>query len=117
MDNDQTYNSIAFEMAGFETAKSTRKSVARGINTPDVLIIQHQDARDSVTDLATKRTNIRYEYWKTHTSTGKRYRVVRAVTSEVPELAETADLTAANVTFRAMVADADLIEDADAGQL
>lgn len=112
MDNDQTYNAIAFEYAGpTSDGGIKRQSVARALNKPDVMITRNQDARDSVTDVATKRANLRYEYWNVDSASGKRYRVVASVVLEVPELAVTADLTATLATFRAMMADADLLED------
>lgn len=110
MDSDQTYNSIVFAKSYDKENESKRQSIARGINTPDVMMIRSQDYVDSTTKIAGKRYTCRVER---HDLDANNARIisVASFTFQVPSTAAGAAVTALVATFRAVVADADHIED------
>jgi hypothetical protein len=108
MISDLTFNTIAFKKAYDNKDESLRQSTARGINTPDRLIIKSQP----YTDATTKVDGSRY--------TGRVERVdvdangVSIVTQAyfvlaVPSTATSGQVTNIVATFKALVADTDFI--------
>lgn len=115
MDRDLTFNSIDFDFAFDSESRSERRSNARGINTPDILSIQRQSA--TVRGLPTTRSSIRVERTAVDSVTGQPYTVAFYVVMEVPSNAVSGDITAITATFKAAVANADLIADVLNGEL
>lgn len=110
MDADQTYNTIVFAKSYDNKDESKRQSIARGINTPDVMFIRSQDYVDSVTKVPGKRYTCRVERHDLDVNNAK---IVSSAsfTFQVPSTATGAAITNLVATFRAVVADADHIED------
>jgi hypothetical protein len=110
MDADQTYNSIAFIKSWDKDGISKRQSNTRGINTPDVMTIQSQDYVDSVTKLPGRR----YTCKLTRVDVDANLATIQShasMTFNVPSTVTSAQFAVLVATFRAMVADADHIED------
>lgn len=108
MDADLTFNSVAFKKAWDLKDESLRQSITRGINTPDKLIIKSQSYVDSATKVAGRRYTVRIDRVDIDANN------VNVVTSAylviaVPSTAEQADLDVVVATFKAAVANADLI--------
>lgn len=108
MDADLTFNSIPFAKSFDEKDGSVRKSTARGINTPDVMIIKTQDYVDSKTKVPGRRYTLRIDRVDIDGSqrsiTTSMYFVIA-----VPESASSAAVTDVVATFKAVVANASLI--------
>lgn len=108
MNADLTFNTIVFKKSYDDKDESLRQSVARGINTPDKLVIRSQAYVDS----STKVPGIRY--------TGRVDRedidanLQKIVTSmyfvvAVPSTAAQASVDNVIATFKAVVADASFV--------
>jgi hypothetical protein len=111
MDNDQTYNSIVFVKSLSDSASvSKRQSIARGINTPDIMTIQSQAYVDSVTKVAGRRYNCKLTRVETDAN-AVNVNITAGITFQIPSTASTAGVTALVATLRAVVADADHMED------
>jgi hypothetical protein len=110
MDADQTYNSIVFVKSYDNKDESKRQSIARGINTPDVMYIRSQDYVDSTTKIAGKRYTCRVERHDLDVNNAK---IISSFsfTFQVPSTAAGASITTLVATARAVIADADHIED------
>jgi len=109
MNADLTFNSIVFKKSYDSDGKSLRQSTTRAQNTPDELIIRSQPYVDS----ATKVAGFRYTFGVYRTDIlaldGTKYVSSVSSTIQVPGLALTADITTLVATFKAAVADANLI--------
>lgn len=111
MNADLTFNSIVFEKSFDERDGSERQSTARGINTPDKLIIKSQDYVDSATKLPGRRYTARVDRVSTDSVTGVSYTTSCYFVFAVPANAVSADITAVTATFKAAVANADFMAD------
>jgi hypothetical protein len=105
MNADLTFNTIVFKKQYDSEGKSQRQSIARGVNTPDRLIVQSQ----SYVDSKTKVPGVRY--------TGRVDRIdidanLQEITTSmyfvvaVPKTTAQASLDNVVATFKAIVADA-----------
>lgn len=111
MNDTLTFNTIAFERAGFPINGSLRSSSARGIFTPDKLIIWEQAYTDPETKIPGKQVQARFDRWATNSVTGKLYRQSIWVVSQISNESVAADDTALNATFKAAIADANFLTD------
>lgn len=110
MDADQTYNSVVFKKTFDLKDESQRQSIARGVNTPDVMTIKSQDYVDTKNKVPGRRHTCRLDRVDTDANgvliTTSAYFVIA-----VPSTVTQAQLDVIVATFRAVVADADHIED------
>lgn len=106
MDANITLNSIPFAKTFDERGGSERQSSARGINTPDVLIVKHQDATDNTYKSATKRRMIRIDR-VAEDEDGKKYNTSAYLVLVIPEEAASEDTDNVLATLRALVASSD----------
>jgi len=108
MNADLTFNSVVFKKS-FDTKEgSERRSSARGINTPDLLLIKKQPYVDAVTKVPGTRYNYRIDRWDLDAN-GVLVNTSHYGVIAVPQTSPSGALTAVNVTFKALVADADFI--------
>lgn len=105
MDADLTFNSIVFKKSFDEKGGSERRSTARGINTPDLLLIKTQAYVDSQTKVAGTRYTYRIDYWELDANNTLVCTSMYAVIP-VPSTASSGALTSVVATFKAAVADA-----------
>lgn len=110
MNADLTYNSVVFARGLDESGGSKRQSNARGINTPDVMTVKSQDYTDSKTKVPGRRRTVRLEHHDLDANGDKNISSA-SFTLQIPSTAEDADVTEMVTTFKAMVANADLIAD------
>lgn len=110
MDADQTYNSVVFKKTFDTKDESQRQSTARGVTTPDVMVIKSQDYIDSVTKVPGKRYTCRIDRHDIDANVAKIITSAYFVIA-VPSTVTQAQLDVIVATFRAVVADADHIED------
>lgn len=110
MDADQTYNSIVFVKSFDKDGQSKRQSNARGINTPDTMIIQSQAYVDSVTKVPGKRFACKLTRHDLDAN-NQPIQSTATMTFQVPSTVTSVQFAVLIATFRAMVADADHIED------
>jgi len=108
MNADLTFNTIVFKKSFDEKDGSERRSTARAINTPDVLIIKTQDYVDSATKVPGRRYTGRVDRYDVDAN------LATIVTSmyfviAVPNTAATASVTDVITTFKAVVADANFV--------
>jgi hypothetical protein len=105
MNADLTFNTIVFKKSFDEKGGSERRSTARGINTPDLLIIKTQDYVDSSTKVPGSRYTGRVDRVDLDANgtliTTSMYFVIA-----VPKTAAGASVTDVVTTFKAVVADA-----------
>jgi hypothetical protein len=108
MNADLTFNSIVFKKSFDEKDGSERRSIARAINTPDLLIIKSQDYVDSATKVAGKRYTGRVDRVDIDANlqsiTTSMYFVIA-----VPSTAAQAAVDAVVATFKAVVADSNFV--------
>lgn len=104
MDANITLNTIAFNKTFDEKDYSERKSVTRGINTPDIWTIKRQEAVSSKTKQKMVRTTPRIDRVCVDSTTGATYQTSIYAVVEVNELSQTADVANVLATFRALVA-------------
>lgn len=109
MTADLTFNSIVFKKAWDNQTESLRRSTTRGINTPDDLQVRSQSYVDSTTKIAGTRYNGTITRVALDGTTGLPYRTQFYFVLAVPGNAVAGDITAITATFKAAVADADLI--------
>lgn len=108
MNADLTFNTIVFKKT-FDTKElSERQSTARGVNTPDKLIIKSQSFVDSATKVAGVRYTGRVDR---HDIDANLQKIVTSAyfVVAVPETATQAQLDNVIATFKAAVADANLV--------
>jgi len=111
MNNDLTYNSVVFEKSFDNEAKSLRQSTARGINDPDQMTVASQPYVDSVTQVAGTRYTVRFDRHDHEAVTARKYISSMYLVIAVPEAENSTDLAVLVATFKAAVANADLIGD------
>lgn len=111
MDADLTFNTIVFEKAWDNQTGSERRSSTRGVNTPDILSVKHQDAVQSINKLPMKRHLLRIDRHSVDAADSTKYLVSLYCVVEVSERAVSSDVTTAVATFKAAVADADVLTD------
>lgn len=116
MDNDLTYNSVVFAHSYDVEGRHVRISKARAINTPDIMTTQATDYVDSKTKVPGRRYNIRFDREDLDPESRKIVSTGSMVFA-VPETVSDAQLATLVATFKAAVADADLIDDVLDGQL
>jgi hypothetical protein len=109
MNADLTFNSVAFKKSFDEKGGSERRSVTRGVNIPDVMSIKRQDATQSSSKLAMKRYLIRFDRAAIDAVTGVNYNTSAYAVIEIPTSSTSTDISTIVATFKAAVADADLI--------
>jgi len=105
MNADLTFNTIVFKKSFDEKDGSERKSTARGINTPDQLIIQQQSYVDSSTKVPGTRYTARVDR-VTLDANLQKIKTSCYFVFMVPSTAVTADVTDVTTSFKALVADA-----------
>lgn len=110
MNADLTFNSVVFEKSFDEKDGSERRSTARGINLPDVMSIKSQDYTDTATKLPGRRYTVRFDRTD-ETAGGVRYTSSAYLVIAVPEVENSTDLAVLIATFKAAVANADLVAD------
>lgn len=115
MNADLTFNTIVFKKSYDLEGKSLRRSITRGINTPDDLVIQSVETVDSKTKSPMQRFNGRVDRYDIDAGLLKikssAYFVI-----EVPSTASQAQIDNVVATFKAVVADANFVVDVLAGQ-
>ncbi len=108
MDADLTFNSVVFKKSWDNQDGSERRSSARGVNTPDVMSIKSQPYTDSVTKVPGTRFTISFDRHDIDAEsapyTSRAYLVIA-----VPSTENSTDLATLVATFKAAVANADLI--------
>lgn len=110
MDADQTYNSVVFKKTFDSKEESQRQSTTRGVTTPDVMTIRSQDYIDSKTKVSGRRFTCRIDR---HDIDANNAPIISSAyfVIAVPSTVVQANLDVLVATFRAVVADADHIED------
>lgn len=108
MNADLTFNTIVFKKSFDTKEESLRRSTARAINTPDDLIIKSQAYVDSGTKVPGFRYTVRIDR---HDLDAELQKILTSayVVIAVPETATSAQVTNVITTFKAAIADADLI--------
>jgi len=103
MNADLTINTIVFAKSFDEKEGSTRTSTARGINTPDLMVIKRQDTVEGKNKVATKRYLVRFDRVtiddNLQSITTSAYMVI-----VVPSTAEQADVDNVVATIKAFAA-------------
>lgn len=115
MNADLTFNTIVFAKNYDLKEESLRSSVARGVNTPDKLIIKSQDYVDSSTKVPGQRFTGRIDR---HDIDANLQEIVTSAyfVIAVPKTATQAQLDNVIATFKAVVADASFMANVVAGQ-
>lgn len=115
MNADLTFNSVVFAKQYDLKEESARQSIARGINTPDQLIIRSTDYVDSKTKVPGQRFVIRVDR---HDIDANVQKIISSayVVFAVPSTVTQAQLDVVVATFKAAVADASLVSNVLAGQ-
>lgn len=108
MNADLTFNSIVFKKSFDTEGLSLRQSAARGVNTPDLLKIQSQDYVDSATKVAGRRFTVRVDRVEFDADNAKIITSAYVVIA-VPATAPQESVDAVIATFKAAMADANLI--------
>jgi hypothetical protein len=103
MDADLTLNSIVFKKSFDEKDGSERRSIARGVNTPDVMTIKHQDYVDSKTKVPGRRHLVRVDREDVDTA-GTKYVSSCYLVLNVPSIENQTDLDVLVATFKAVAA-------------
>jgi hypothetical protein len=108
MNADLTYNSVAFKKQFDENGSSLRQSTTRGLDIPDRLVVKHQPYVDPVTKIAGTRHIA--EFQRTSFDAENVHYVSKfSFTMSVPSIETSAPFAVLVATFKAAVADADLI--------
>lgn len=110
MDADLTFNSVVFAKSFDKEDHSLRRSIARGINTPDDMTIKSQSYIDSVTKVPGYRYTVRFDRHDLDPTSTKIISSAYLVIA-VPQTVTQAQLDVVVATFKAAVANADLIVD------
>jgi hypothetical protein len=108
MTDSPTINSVVFTLAFKDENKSLRQSTARGINTPDRMIVQSQSYVDSVTKVPGTRYALKFERHDLDALTQKIISTA-TVTFAVPSTVTTAQYDVIVATLKAAVAHADYV--------
>lgn len=115
MTADLTFNTIVFKKLFDEKGGSTRQSIARGVNTPDNLLIKGQDYIDSTTKVAGKRYTGRIDRTDLDANNQKIVTSMYFVLA-IPSTATQAQVDNVVATFKAVVADASFIVNVENGE-
>lgn len=115
MNADLTFNSVVFKKQYDNKEESQRQSIARGINTPDQLIIRSTNYVDSVTKVPGQRFLLRFDRQDIDANLQKIISSAYLVVA-VPSTVTQAQLDVLVATLKAGVADANLVADVLAGQ-
>jgi hypothetical protein len=108
MNADLTFNSVVLKKNWDDPVKgSLRSSVARAINTPDLMMVKSQDYVDSVTKVAGTRYTVRLDRHDLDATNQKIISSIYAVLA-VPSTVTSAQFAVLTATFKAAVADTDL---------
>lgn len=95
MNADLTFGTVVYKKQWDDPDKgSSRQSVARGVNTPDVMTVRNQTYINQATKVAGKKYTMRFERHSVDATTGKPYITAAHVVLEVPELAIAGDVSA-----------------------
>lgn len=108
MNADLTFNTVVFKKSFDKEDESLRQSTARGINTPDQLIIKSQRYVDATTKVAGTRYVIRFDRHDLDATSQKIISSCYCVLA-VPETVTQAQLDVVVATFKAGIADANLV--------
>jgi hypothetical protein len=108
MNADLTFNSVVFKKSYDAQNESLRQSVARALNTPDQLIIKSQPYVDSKTKVSGNRYTIRADRYDLDATNQKILSSAYAVFA-VPETVTQAQFDVLVATFKAAIADANLV--------
>jgi hypothetical protein len=108
MNADLTFNSVVFKKSYDTADESLRRSTARDISTPDDLIIKSQKYVDSATKVAGVRYTIRVDRTDLDAALQK-YVSSAYLVIAVPDIENSTDLGVLITTFKAAVADANLV--------
>jgi hypothetical protein len=108
MNSDLTFNTIVFKKSFDLKGESERQSIARGINTPDKLIVKGQDYVDSNTGVSGRRYTGRVDRYDMDASLKKICTSMYFVLA-IPSTATQAQVDNVIATFKAVVADATFI--------
>lgn len=108
MNADLTFNTIVFKKSFDEKNGSERQSIARGINTPDKLVIKSQDYVDSATKVAGRRYTGRVDRIDLDAN-GVLINTSAYFVIAVPSTCTQAQLDNVIATFKAAVADANFV--------
>lgn len=104
MNADITLNTIVFAKSFDERDGAERRSTARGVNTPDLLIIKRQDTINSKTKVAEKRFTARIDREDIDAVSGQKYTTSAYSVFVIPSLATQAQVDNVLVTYRALIA-------------
>jgi len=115
MNADQTYNTIVFKKTFDNESKGERKSITRGVNTPDVLTVQSQAYIDAATKIGGNRSTVRVDLVNV-TAGGVIYTVSAYTVIAMPELSTATDMSTILTTYRAVVAASGILEAVCAGE-
>lgn len=115
MNADLTFNAVVFAKQYDSKEESARQSIARGINTPDRLIIKSTDYVDSGTKVTGQRFTARIDR---HDIDSELQKIISSAyfVVAVPSTATQAQLDVVVATFKAAVADANFMANVLAGQ-
>jgi hypothetical protein len=108
MNADLTFNSVVFKKSYDLKEESLRRSTTRAINTPDDLIIKSQAYTDTKTKVSGNRYTIRVDRHDLDPDSRKIVSSAYLVVA-VPDTVTQAQLDVVVATFKAAVANADLI--------
>jgi len=108
MNADLTFNSVVFKKSYDAQNESLRQSVARALNTPDQMIVRSQPYTDSKTKVSGTRYTIRFDRYDLDATLQKILSSAYCVIA-VPETVTQAQFDVLVATFKAAVADANLI--------
>lgn len=110
MTDSLTFNSVVHELSYKDKNESLRQSSARGINTPDQMFVRSQPYTDSVTKVPGTRFVVRFDRHDLDPSSAKIISSAYAVFL-VPSTVTTAQYDVIVATFKAAIANADLVAD------
>lgn len=108
MNADLTFNTIVYKKSYDDKDKSLRQSIARAINTPDQLTIMSQPYVDSSTKVPGTRYTVRIDRVDVDVNLQKLITSAYVVIA-VPSTAAQASVDNVIATFKAVIADANLI--------
>jgi hypothetical protein len=108
MNADLTFNSVVFKKSYDAQNESLRQSTARALNTPDRMIVRSQPYTDSVTKVPGVRYTIRFDRYDLDATSTKILSSAYVVFA-VPETVTQAQFDVLVATFKAGIADANLV--------
>lgn len=115
MNADLTFNTIVFKKSFDLKGESERQSIARGVNTPDKLIIKGQEYVDSNTKVSGKRLTGRVDRYDIDAGLNKIVTSMYFVLA-IPSTATQPQVDNVILTFKALVADAAFIVAVENGE-